>query len=257
MGLEKGLLNGLPGSGLGEEALLRLIESTLDRRVVEAGNIEAWIRRETRLAEAEKAPRLLLLDASDVRVLAIIVPGRGLGYVEALANGERLYGRQALSILKGMGGDARLAVARLRRSVVEWSPRLSVYVKGIDLQHRQLVNALNSLYQSVLLGDERRELEAALSFLSEYTVFHFSTEERFMKRYGYPRLGEHAAQHRWFVDRVEEYRRRSRRGERLGLEVVAFLAEWTRRHIAGTDRDYGVWMRDNGILERLDARSRV
>jgi hemerythrin-like metal-binding protein len=126
-----------------------------------------------------------------------------------LPDGREEVGRITLLLLSGLllvhvSLKTRLGTLLPGRKprLVKWTNgRLSVGVKGIDLQHRQLIVALNMLYQSVLLGDGPRQLRDTLGFLREYTVFHFSSEERFFGRHGCPKTGQHVGQHQWFIDR--------------------------------------------------------
>lgn len=242
----------LPGTSLGEERLAALIAATRDTERLEVDvRGSGWLQSLLREKRADKGPVLLLVDSPDARGFLILYNAKPT-YAEALAaDGTLLRGDEALRLLDSIRGPASVVLARLREKVVEWDPeRLATGVTGIDLQHRQLINTLNSLYQAVLLGEARRRLRAALSFLREYTEFHFTSEERFFTRHGYPKAEEHRRQHRWFVERVRGYERDGWE-EGRALDMVVFLADWTRGHIAGSDRDWATWIREKHVRERL------
>ncbi len=128
-------------------------------------------------------------------------------------------------------GDAVATVYELPSRLYCWSQNMSVYVKGIDLQHRQLVKALNSLYTALLNGATRTRIGGLLSFLEEYSRFHFRSEEAFFEKIGYPWSEEHKREHAWFVRKVAEFRREYRSRRSLDVDVLLFLAKWVRGHI--------------------------
>ncbi len=146
-------------------------------------------------------------------------------------------------------GDAVATVYELPSRLYCWSPSMSVYVKGIDLQHRQLVKALNSLYTALLNGATRTRIGGLLGFLEEYSSFHFRSEETFFEKIGYPWSEEHKREHAWFVRKVAEFRREYGRGKRsLDVDVLLFLAKWVKGHIMGSDKKYGEWAVREGVV---------
>lgn len=230
----------LPGGELDEHALAEIVASTSDVKRLELHLTNgSWLK--SLLRSTGNRPVLLVLDHDDVRAL-LIAHGDRVVFASANSNGNRLTMDSALELLRRLRGRARVSLAALRSRLVEWEPeKLSTGVKGIDLQHRQLISSLNMLYQAVLLGDSFRRLRSTLGFLREYTVFHFGSEERFFTRYGYPKADEHIRQHRWFVERVRNYEQEGFEEDKA-LNVVVFLAKWVKGHIAGSDRDWGRWV---------------
>ena len=230
----------LPGEELDERTLVEMVASTSTVKRLELHLTDrSWLK--DLLRDTGNGPVLLLLDHDDIRAL-LIVHGDQVVFASANSNGSRLTMGDVLELLRGLRGRARVSLAVLRSRLVEWEPeRLTTGVKGIDLQHRQLITSLNMLYQGMLLGDSIKRLRSTLSFLREYTVFHFGSEERFFTRYGYPKADEHIHQHQWFVDRVRHYEREGFEEDKA-LSVVVFLAKWIQGHIAGSDRDWGRWV---------------
>ncbi len=137
---------------------------------------------------------------------------------------------------------------------MEWSDeKLSVYIKGLDNQHKYLVNTLNSLYHATVAGEGYRVLRDILSRLVEYTKFHFCSEEILMEKYDYPRdkFEKHVREHNSFVAAASGFRERYEKGEaELTIDVFKFLAHWVETHIARTDRDYGEYFLKLGIARR-------
>lgn len=187
----------------------------------------------------------LVLVELDNTSAKILVHNGVITAAEAAVEGQRLSGPDAVKFLDNeASGEAIIAITRLRPYLYEWSPEMSVYVKGIDLQHRQLVRTVNNLYLSLLSGKPRSVLQGILDFLAEYTVFHFRSEEKFLEKHGYPRAEQHRLEHRKFIERVEDFRAKYRTGEaRLSIDMLMFLANWIRGHIMKSDKDYGEWLK--------------
>ncbi|ALL00431.1 hypothetical protein Pyrde_0381 [Pyrodictium delaneyi] len=195
---------------------------------------------------------LVLVELGNISA-RILVHNGIITAAEAAVEGQRLSGPNAVKLLDDEASDeAVIAIARLRPYLYQWSPKMTVYVKGIDLQHRQLVRAVNNLYLSLLSGKPRSVLQGILDFLAEYTVFHFRSEERFFEKHGYPRAEQHRLEHRKFVERIEDFRMKYRTGEaRLNIDMLMFLADWIRGHIMKSDKDYGEWLKRQGVVKTV------
>ena len=136
----------------------------------------------------------------------------------------------------------------LRTVLYRWGPEFSVYVKGLDRQHMYLVTTLNNLYRFLLSGQPRKVMDRTLDALSEYTRFHFRSEELLFDKYGYPRAEQHRREHRGFVDKVTEFMEKYRANEeKLTIDVLHFLASWVRSHILGSDHDYAEWFYERDL----------
>jgi hemerythrin-like metal-binding protein len=128
---------------------------------------------------------------------------------------------------------------------IEWSDALCTGVDEIDRQHRILVQVLGEA--EALLAEERhgRRFEQIFRDLLAYAIYHFETEEELMRRHGYDRAGQaaadaHLAQHRGFSERVVALRAEARHNDRASREaLVAFLRDWLVNHITTTDRILG------------------
>ncbi len=130
---------------------------------------------------------------------------------------------------------------------LKWTDSLSLGVRQIDDQHRELIRIANGLLNAVELGRPTRVLENVLSRLREYTVFHFHSEETFMEDIRYPERGEHAREHFALKQRVKAFRRRLYRDEPLEVgEVLAFLQGWLLDHILVSDMDIARFLRETG-----------
>jgi len=123
-------------------------------------------------------------------------------------------------------------------SKIQWNSELSVGVKQIDDQHKELIRIANGLINAISLKREERILGNVTRKLREYTVFHFASEEQLMDDIRYPKRGEHANEHIRLKKNVKDYQRIIYKHEDLTPEtVLQFLKEWLLGHILTHDRE--------------------
>ncbi|WP_022852381.1 bacteriohemerythrin [Thermodesulfatator atlanticus] len=132
-------------------------------------------------------------------------------------------------------------------SFIKWQDEFLVGIPEIDAQHEQLIETLNRLH--ALLRSKtppKEEVYDVLEFLNHYTIEHFGTEETKMRETpGFPQdlLERHLKQHRYFVDKVQEFRgvlddyHEGLNERRNVLDLFAFLSYWLCEHIMKIDKE--------------------
>ena len=75
--------------------------------------------------------------------------------------------------------------------IIEWNETFSVGVQLFDDQHKKLFAMVNGLEVGMKNGDDHAAIEEVLNGLVEYTVTHFTEEEREMRERGYPGYEDH------------------------------------------------------------------
>jgi hemerythrin len=132
--------------------------------------------------------------------------------------------------------------------LMQWNDALSVKVKEIDTQHKNLVGYLNDLHFAMSQGKGKEVLQSLLVRLVAYTQVHFAAEEKYMKQWSYPGYVAHKGEHEAFVKKVAEFQTKFEAGQvALSIEVVTFLKDWVANHIQGTDKKYGPFFNKNGL----------
>ena len=132
--------------------------------------------------------------------------------------------------------------------LITWSDRYSVGIASIDAQHQKLVNLVNELYAAVLAGKQTLVTAKVLDSLASYTITHFTTEEGYMKRYGYPGYAQHKAEHDKLVAQITQLQREMRAGKAsVSKEVMSFLQSWPIGHILGVDKKYTSYLNAKGL----------
>lgn len=125
---------------------------------------------------------------------------------------------------------------------LNWSDDLAVNIDKIDQQHKELINKINELFLACKEGKGSQVLNDIISFLEKYVVFHFSTEENYMKVYNYPDIDKHRNEHKYFIETFnkikEEYLIKN---EILmaTLKLNDLLIKWLINHIKKTDKKIG------------------
>jgi hemerythrin len=122
-------------------------------------------------------------------------------------------------------------------SLFRWSNALSVYLPEIDAEHRALYRLGDELHKAVLAGTDAARLQPILSNLVETAEQHFRHEERLMRAIHYTALDWHKHQHDSVRKRAKAGARRVAGGDSAAAgELVEYLSEWLRGHMAVADR---------------------
>ncbi|MCX7141786.1 MAG: bacteriohemerythrin [Proteobacteria bacterium] len=133
-------------------------------------------------------------------------------------------------------------------SLIKWSSELSVEIEIIDAQHKKLIAMINKLDAAMRLGKGRDLTEKILDELVEYTRKHFSAEEEYFTKFGYPFTAQHVKEHIAFIKKIEKFQANFEKEKlTLSTKIVDFLSDWLRDHIQGTDKKYIRFFHDKGL----------
>ncbi len=139
----------------------------------------------------------------------------------------------------------------------EWDPKLSVGIAEIDQQHKKLIGLISILNEGMrpseddMLRSAVKELTAQASVINEmvdYSKYHFSTEEKYMRKYAYPDYEEHKSEHESFIREVQIFKNDFDNGKVvLSTQIMEFLKKWLSNHILSTDKKYEPFFRGKGL----------
>ncbi len=104
---------------------------------------------------------------------------------------------------------------------MNWDNSFSVGVEEIDAQHKNLINIFNKFYYRIE-SDDKKALGRLLASLVEYTVYHFATEEKYMKKFNYPDAENHIKEHQLFTEKVADVKKRFDSGMLIPLSTTDF-----------------------------------
>lgn len=124
--------------------------------------------------------------------------------------------------------------------IFPWNENFNTGIDIIDQQHHQLVNLLNQLASHLAYGVDILRLNQVLDELTEYTQYHFNTEEAVWHAH----LPEdemelaHQRTHQNFIDEVVKARTaiETMSSEKVEEEIISFLTHWLAFHILDNDK---------------------
>ena len=133
---------------------------------------------------------------------------------------------------------------------IEWDDSFSVGINLIDEQHQMLIERTNAIAEAVEMKRGLEKILQTLSFMIEYTEFHFSAEEKVMIENGYPKVAEHQMLHEDFKTRlnqmVDDFEEEGATSE-LSEEITSYLTNWLVNHIKGIDTELGKILHEKGF----------
>lgn len=133
-------------------------------------------------------------------------------------------------------------------AILNWTDSLSVKIESIDNQHKVLIDLINDFYQKITSEHKKENLIKLIDGLRNYTVQHFTHEEKYMKQLNYPDFVNHKKEHTEFVNAVNDYIERIEAGKLIiSVEITNYLKSWITDHILVTDKKYSNFFVRNGV----------
>lgn len=130
----------------------------------------------------------------------------------------------------------------------QWNDSYSVKVAALDSQHRKLFDLINELHQAMKARRGRDVAGAVLCRLIDYTVYHFSAEEKLMEQHRFPELATHRAEHKALTDKVLAFKKDfDANTGLLTVELMNFLQQWLVNHIQRVDQRYSAFLNAQGV----------
>ncbi|KJR42447.1 response regulator receiver modulated metal dependent phosphohydrolase [Candidatus Magnetoovum chiemensis] len=130
---------------------------------------------------------------------------------------------------------------------IAWNQNLSVNIEKIDAQHQELFKRINSLLYAISKDQAKSEIGKIISFLNEYTLIHFTTEEQYMIDFNYPEFQNHIVQHVEFIKNLAKISKEfdtQGPSSRLVLAIQEQLGQWFVNHIAVHDKALGSFLNE-------------
>jgi len=125
---------------------------------------------------------------------------------------------------------------------LEWDATLSVNIDEIDQQHKNLIEMINLLHDSINNNDRTKIVSEILIKLKDYFNVHFGTEEKYMDMYNYPGSFDHKSEHKTFIKQILDLESACDGSYTPYIPVLDFLKDWLSRHIKLTDIQLGMFI---------------
>ena len=123
----------------------------------------------------------------------------------------------------------------------EWNKLSELGIEVIDREHREILNMINSLRNTLRSdnhdGAKRVVLSGVLEEGIAFTRNHFAAEESLMQMSSYPAYLDHKNEHELFLKRLDDLHAQVRGGvETLTPETLGLLGNWLHHHVLETDK---------------------
>ena len=129
---------------------------------------------------------------------------------------------------------------------IKWSEDLSLGIKEIDDQHKELFRQMDIFINAINAGKGKDEVGEIIDFLENYVIEHFGMEEKKMLSLNYHNYPAHKSLHTTFMTSLWNIKQSYEKSGGTSMNVVLLntqLNGWLKNHIANVDQDLGVFLK--------------
>lgn len=87
-------------------------------------------------------------------------------------------------------------------TLIEWRDEFATGISGIDHEHKQLIDMINSVYSMLKENAGKEDITHCLDDIYGKIHGHFILEERLMKKYDYDQYDAHSTHHKQLLDDI-------------------------------------------------------
>jgi hemerythrin len=119
-----------------------------------------------------------------------------------------------------------------------WNSTLETGHPLIDLQHKELINAVNGLLTACQQGQGSGKLGPTLDYLTTYTKRHFVDEETLQQKSNYPDYANHRKHHEDLVKVITDLSAELKRTGPTPMvtqKIIRNVGDWLVSHILQQD----------------------
>lgn len=131
----------------------------------------------------------------------------------------------------------------MNKKLIVWSEAYSVDIVEIDKQHMRLIDLINKLY-NLYLEKKYDDVTRIVRDIKEYTIYHFSTEEKYFRDKDYVHAKDHIGLHEDFINEFNALVEESQKSPFvLTMKMMTFLQKWLINHILKEDKKYTPYLK--------------
>lgn len=132
---------------------------------------------------------------------------------------------------------------------IAWNDEMSVGVKELDDDHKEIVDLLNRLHEGVEAGIGNSEVVNIFSKLVEATKRHLHHEEQILAKAGFPHLAQHLKEHDAILGKGLMLQARFMSGstQPFTLAEVDLACRWLQTHLIESDKHYAQYLKSQGL----------
>lgn len=151
------------------------------------------------------------------------------------------------SILK----RSNLSFAREAESgdLIFFDDALVLGIDVIDQQHRKWVELINNLYAVLKDKREADKTDEAIREVLDYSDYHFSFEEKYMKEFDFIFYDKHIKHHKAFLKELEVFKKTPHKKRYIeGIRLMRRLRKMVTAHIREEDKRYVSLFKEKGLV---------
>ncbi|WP_022663685.1 bacteriohemerythrin [Desulfospira joergensenii] len=138
---------------------------------------------------------------------------------------------------------------------MEWDPKYGVDIEEIDNHQKKMFELFNMLIDLKLEKGEAKAFAGLISDINDYGKLFFASEERILKKKGYPDYETHIKKHRKFIKNTINLRREIVEDvDNLTMESILELRDWLVKHIEESDSKYTPFLRIHQYIEDVNPK---
>lgn len=132
------------------------------------------------------------------------------------------------------------------RKLLAWNTEFEIGIPILDGQHKKFVEMVSEVQDSILTAS-REQLIRFFSFIYDYMILHFKTEEMVMIECRYPEIDEHVEEHREFREKIDFFYESFKKNNTqfIIVNIIDFMKDWIIGHLLCSDKALGEWYKNN------------
>jgi len=128
--------------------------------------------------------------------------------------------------------------------IMTWDDSLDIGVHDMNREHRDILDAMNAIYDATQAGKKGQPVIAMINHLGAVTARHFRDEEIFMAKIDYTDLENHKRVHTKLLKDFAMHQAAAVAADGVPTtEFFQFLRLWLAAHIKCIDRKYADYSR--------------
>ena len=121
-------------------------------------------------------------------------------------------------------------------TLLKWKPAYSLGIPSVDLEHREMIEMINTVYTNLNEDADLERIEAALEDIYAGIASHFALEERHMREARYEEYEDHKDEHEDLLDQIRDMMDEFADNPQAGRESLQkSLSDWFGQHFATFD----------------------
>jgi hemerythrin-like metal-binding protein/PAS domain S-box-containing protein len=146
---------------------------------------------------------------------------------------------------------SNLSFAREAESVdlIHFDENLVLGIEVIDQQHKKWISQMNNFYAAIKERRDQVKIEEALRELIDYSDYHFSFEEKYMKEFDFIFYDKHIKHHEVFLNDLNAFKEVPTRQRYIeGIRLMRQLRKMVTAHIMEEDKKYIPLFKEKGLI---------